>query len=165
MPAPRDAAPGPATPVALALSQRERGRARGPRSDRRASQGGRAERRPRPAVVRRALAGRAGQRADPHAAARRPGGRRGRQRLPPGRPRDRAPRRAAAGHPGRRRGRGEARARADEFIELGLDDAGKFQTVRRLADQGLSAVEIARQTRLGREEVELIMQLSGEARP
>ena len=56
------------------------------------------------------------------------------------------------------------RARSDEFTELGLDDAGKFQTVRRLADQGLSAVEIARQTRLGREEVELIMQLSGEAR-
>jgi len=58
----------------------------------------------------------------------------------------------------------EARTRADEFMELGLDDAGKFQAVRRLADQGLSAVEIARQTRLGREEVELIMQLSGEAR-
>jgi hypothetical protein len=63
----------------------------------------------------------------------------------------------------------EARPSADDFLELGLDDAGKFQTVRRLADQGLSAAEIARQTRLGREEVELIMQLSGqlsgEARP
>jgi hypothetical protein len=58
----------------------------------------------------------------------------------------------------------QRRTRADEFVELGLDDAGKFQTVRRLADQGLSAAEIARQTRLGREEVELIMQLSGEAR-
>jgi hypothetical protein len=49
------------------------------------------------------------------------------------------------------------RAREDDFMELGLDDAGKFQTVRRLADQGLSAAEIARQTRLGCEEVELIM--------
>jgi hypothetical protein len=50
-------------------------------------------------------------------------------------------------------------------MAVGLDDAGKFQTVRRLANQGLSAAEIARATRMGREEVELIMQLSGEARP
>ncbi len=48
----------------------------------------------------------------------------------------------------------------DGFVELDPGDAGKFQTVRRLAQEGLSAAEIARRTRLGREEVELIMQLA-----
>jgi hypothetical protein len=52
-------------------------------------------------------------------------------------------------------------SRATEgFVELDPGDAGKFQTVSRLAREGLSAAEIARRTRLGREEVELIMQLA-----
>jgi hypothetical protein len=48
----------------------------------------------------------------------------------------------------------------DGFVETNIEDNAKFQTVRRLAQEGLSAAEIARRTQLGREEVELIMQLA-----
>ena len=51
-------------------------------------------------------------------------------------------------------------AEPEGFVETNLEDAAKFQTVRRLAQEGLSATEIARRTQLGREEVELIMQLA-----
>jgi hypothetical protein len=52
---------------------------------------------------------------------------------------------------------------ADPFVGVDLTDTGRFQAVRRLAEQGLSAGEIARSIGLGREEVELIMRVSGEA--
>jgi hypothetical protein len=50
----------------------------------------------------------------------------------------------------------------DPFVGVDLTDTGRFQAVRRLADQGMSAAEIARSIGLGREEVELIMRVSGE---
>jgi hypothetical protein len=52
---------------------------------------------------------------------------------------------------------------SDPFVGVDLTDTGRFQTVRRLAEQGMSAGEIARSIGLGREEVELIMRVSGEA--
>ncbi len=53
---------------------------------------------------------------------------------------------------------------ATGFVEIDPADTAKFQVVRRLADQGLSVAEIARESQLGREEVELIMRMSGDPR-
>jgi len=53
---------------------------------------------------------------------------------------------------------------ASGFVEIDPADTAKFQVVRRLADQGLSVAEIARESQLGREEVELIMRMSGDFR-
>lgn len=55
-----------------------------------------------------------------------------------------------------------ASAYRQQSVDVDLTDTGHFQTVRRLADQGLSAAEIARSIGLGREEVELIVRVSGE---
>ena len=52
---------------------------------------------------------------------------------------------------------------AGPFVSVDLADTGRFQAVRRLSGQGLSTTEIARTIGLGREEVELIMRVSGEA--
>ena len=49
---------------------------------------------------------------------------------------------------------------ASGFLSVDLADTGKFQAVRRLAEQGMSTTEIARTVGLGREEVELIMRVS-----
>jgi hypothetical protein len=54
------------------------------------------------------------------------------------------------------------RQSAAPFVPVDLADTGRFQAVRRLSDQGLSTTEIARTIGLGREEVELIMRVSGE---
>jgi hypothetical protein len=73
----------------------------------------------------------------------------------------------AAGSPAAARAYGQAARVAPPtppadtgFVETNLEDAAKFQTVRRLAQEGLTAAEIARRTQMGREEVELIMQLA-----
>jgi hypothetical protein len=42
---------------------------------------------------------------------------------------------------------------------LDARDPGKYQQIRRLADEGLSSLDIARRTQLGREEVELVLGL------
>lgn len=52
----------------------------------------------------------------------------------------------------------------EDFVGVDLAETGKSQTVRRLAQQGLSAAEIARTAQIGREEVELIMRVNGEVR-
>ncbi|TAK25331.1 MAG: hypothetical protein EPO26_02850 [Chloroflexota bacterium] len=52
--------------------------------------------------------------------------------------------------------------RSDDARDGDREESGTIQTVRRLAAQGLSATDIARATRLGREEVELIMRVSGD---
>lgn len=66
------------------------------------------------------------------------------------------------GSPAAARAYGQAARATSEpgFVETKLEDAAKFQTVRRLAQEGLTAAEIARRTQLEREEVELIMQLA-----
>jgi len=51
---------------------------------------------------------------------------------------------------------------APEFRPLDLRDAGRYQQVFRLADEGLDTLEIARRTQLGREEVELVLRLRNE---
>ena len=52
----------------------------------------------------------------------------------------------------------------DAFVSVGIEDTGKFQVVRRMAKEGKTAAEIARAIQLGREEVELIMRMSGDGR-
>ncbi len=52
----------------------------------------------------------------------------------------------------------------DPFVAVGIEETGTFQVVRRMAKEGKSAAEIARAIQLGREEVELIMQMSGDGR-
>src|SRR5262249_56212495 len=51
------------------------------------------------------------------------------------------------------------------FVDMSIEDAGKLQTVKRLAAEGLSAAEIARPHRIEREEVELILQLTAGNQP
>jgi hypothetical protein len=54
--------------------------------------------------------------------------------------------------------------RTEPFRPIDLRDAERYQQVFKLAEQGLSSLEIARQTRVGREEVELLLGLKDEGR-
>jgi DNA-binding NarL/FixJ family response regulator len=54
--------------------------------------------------------------------------------------------------------------RSEPFRPIDLKDAERYQQVFKLAEQGLSSLEIARQTRVGREEVELLLGLKDEGR-
>jgi hypothetical protein len=54
--------------------------------------------------------------------------------------------------------------KTEPFRPIDLRDAERYQQVFKLAEQGLSSLEIARQTRVGREEVELLLGLKDEGR-
>ncbi|MBI2939777.1 MAG: hypothetical protein HYY04_05000 [Chloroflexi bacterium] len=54
---------------------------------------------------------------------------------------------------------------ATAFRPVDLREANKYQLVLRLAEEGLDSLEIAKRTRLGREEVELLLGLREEGRP
>lgn len=55
-------------------------------------------------------------------------------------------------------------ADTEPFIPIELKEANRYQQVYRLADEGLSPLEIARRTRIGREEVEMLLGLREETR-